>query len=62
MKKLSREEIGELGLYEFQGYIGAMTSPTFGGWKGADRLINLLNIKYMEKPRIFEVGCSTGYM
>jgi len=62
MKKLSKEEIGELGLYEFQGYIGSMTSPTFGGWKGTDRLIELLNIKEMGKPKILEVGCSTGYI
>jgi len=62
MKKLSKEEIGKLGLYEFQGYIGAMTSPTFGGWKGNDRLIDLLNIKEMKKPKILEVGCSTGYI
>ena len=62
MKKLKKEEIGKLGLYEFQGYIGAMTSPTFGGWKGTDRLIELLNIKDMEKPKILEVGCSTGYI
>ncbi|MFC1909100.1 class I SAM-dependent methyltransferase [Chloroflexota bacterium] len=62
MRKLSKEEIGKLGLYEFQGYIGSMTSPTFGGWKGTDRLIELLNIKEMEKPKILEVGCSTGYI
>ena len=62
MKKLRKEEIRKLGLYEFQGYIGAMTSPTFGGWKGTDRLIELLNIKDMEKPKILEVGCSTGYV
>lgn len=42
MKKLSKEEIGKLGIYEFQAYIGAMTSPTFGGWKGTDTLIELL--------------------
>ena len=62
MKKLSKEEIGKLGLYEFQGYIGAMTSPTFGGWEGTDRLIELLNIKNMEKPKVLEVGCATGYI
>jgi len=62
MRKLTREEIGKLGLYEFQGYIGSMTSPTFGGWKGTDRLIELLNIKEMGKPKILEVGCSTGYI
>ncbi|HNZ60934.1 MAG TPA: methyltransferase domain-containing protein [Methanofastidiosum sp.] len=62
MRKLSNEEIGNIGLYEFQGYIGAMTSPTFGGWKGTDRLIELLDIKGMERPRILEVGCSTGYI
>jgi len=62
MKKLRREEIGKLGLYEFQGYIGAMTSPTFGGWKGTNRLIGLLNIEETEKPKILEVGCSTGYI
>ena len=62
MKNLSKEEIGNLGLYEFQGYIGSMTSPTFGGWKGTDRLIELLDIEGMEKPKILEVGCSTGYI
>jgi len=62
MKKLRKEEIEKLGLYEFQGYIGAMTSPTFGGWKGTDRLIELLNIEEMKKLKILEVGCSTGYI
>ncbi|MFX1501258.1 MAG: class I SAM-dependent methyltransferase [Promethearchaeota archaeon] len=62
MNKLSKKEIGELGIYEFQAYIGAMTSPTFGGWKGTDRLIELLKINEMEKPKILEVGCSTGYI
>jgi SAM-dependent methyltransferase len=62
MKNLSREEIGNLGLYEFQGYIGSMTSPTFGGWQGTERLIDLLDIKEMKKPKILEVGCSTGYI
>ncbi|MFC1983171.1 class I SAM-dependent methyltransferase [Chloroflexota bacterium] len=62
MKKLSKEEIGKLGLYEFQGYIGSMTSPTFGGWRGVDRLLDLLNIGDMEKPKILEAGCSTGYI
>ncbi|MFC1899912.1 methyltransferase domain-containing protein [Chloroflexota bacterium] len=62
MKKLSKEEIGTLGLYEFQGYIGSMTSPTFGGWKGTDRLIELMDINGVEKPKILEVGCSTGYI
>ena len=62
MKKLSKQEIGNLGIYEFQGYIGCMTSPTFGGWKGTDTLIELLNIKEMKEPKILEVGCSTGYI
>ncbi|MFC1956389.1 class I SAM-dependent methyltransferase [Chloroflexota bacterium] len=62
MTKLSKEEIGKLGLYEFQGYIGSMTSPTFGGWKGTNRLIESLEIEDMEKPKILEVGCSTGYI
>lgn len=62
MKKLKKEEIGKLELYEFQGYIGTMTSPTFGGWKGTDRLIELLNIKDIKKPKILDVGCSTGYI
>ncbi|MFC1906427.1 class I SAM-dependent methyltransferase [Chloroflexota bacterium] len=39
-----------------------MTSPTFGGWRGTHRLIELLNIENMEKPKILEVGCSTGYI
>jgi ubiquinone/menaquinone biosynthesis C-methylase UbiE len=62
MRRLTNEEIGKIGLYEFQGYIGAMTSPTFGGWKGTDKLLELLNIKDIERPRILEVGCSTGYI
>ncbi|MHA2101936.1 MAG: class I SAM-dependent methyltransferase [Candidatus Hodarchaeales archaeon] len=59
---MSKEEVGKLGLYEFQGYIGAMTSPTFGGWKGTDKLIEFLDIKELMKPKILEVGCSTGYI
>ena len=62
MKKLAKEEIGKLGLYDFQAYIGAMKSPTFGGWKGTDRLIELLDIHEMKEPKILEVGCSTGYI
>ena len=62
MIKLSKKEIGNLGLYEFQSYIGAMTSPTFGGWRGTDRLIKMLNLKNMKQPKILEVGCSTGYI
>jgi ubiquinone/menaquinone biosynthesis C-methylase UbiE len=62
MRKLSKEEIGKLGIYEFQAYIGAMTSPTFGGWEGTFRLIELLNINEMDKPKILELGCSTGYI
>ena len=58
MKELTKEEIGKLGLYEFQGYIGSMTSPTFAGWKGTERLIELLNIQGIEKSKILEVGCS----
>ncbi len=60
--KLSKEEIGKLGMYEFQGYIGAMTSPTFGGWKGTDKLIELLKFKEINSPKILDVGCSTGYI
>ena len=62
MIKLSKKEIGNLGLYEFQSYIGAMTSPTFGGWKGTDRLIKKLNLRIIKQPKILEVGCSTGYI
>ena len=62
MKKLTKKEIGKLGLYEFQGYIGSMTSPTFGGWQGTYRLIELLKIEDMEKPNLLDVGCSTGYI
>jgi len=62
MIKLSKKEIENLGLYEFQSYIGAMTSPTFGGWRGTNRLIKILNLKNMEQPKILEVGCSTGYI
>ncbi|MFX1569370.1 MAG: class I SAM-dependent methyltransferase [Promethearchaeota archaeon] len=62
MKKLSKKKIGKLGLYEFQAYIGAMTSPTFGGWKGTNRLIEVLKINETKKPKILEAGCSTGYI
>ncbi len=39
-----------------------MTSATFGGWKGTDTLIKLLQIKEMEKSKLLEVGCFTDYI
>jgi len=60
--KLNKRQIGKLGLYEFQGYIGAMTSPTFGGWRGTDRMIELLSPYSFKGSKILEAGCSTGYI
>ncbi|MBE0655732.1 MAG: class I SAM-dependent methyltransferase [Bacteroidales bacterium] len=60
--RLKTKEVGKLGLYEFQGYLGAMTSPTFGGWEGTERLFDLLDLKNTRSPKILEVGCSTGYI
>ncbi len=62
MRKLSNEEIGKLGMYELQGYIGAMNSPTFGGWRGTNTLIEKLNMGEKKKLKLLEVGCSTGYI
>ena len=62
--KLSRKEIGDLGLYEFLGYIGAMNRSTFGGKIGTERLIELLKIpekSEQKKLDILEVACSTGH-
>ena len=54
MRNLSKEEISNLGMYEFQAYIGAMTSPTFGGWKGTNRLIEGLKLSWKGESRVIE--------
>ncbi len=62
--KLSKNQISELGLYDFQAYIGAMNQSTFGGQKGTQRLIEMLKIpetSEIKKINILEVACSTGY-
>lgn len=63
-KKLSKEELGNLGLYDFQAYIGAMNQSTFGGELGTIRLFEYLRLKELSKLqeiKILEIGCSTGY-
>ncbi|MHA2298623.1 MAG: class I SAM-dependent methyltransferase [Candidatus Hodarchaeales archaeon] len=62
MKRLSRKQIGNLGLYEFQGYIGAMNHPTFGGWEGTERFSKLLQLSEGADWKILEIGVSTGYI
>ena len=42
--KLIKKQVGELGLYDFQSYIGAMNQPTFGGKHGTINLIRNLGI------------------
>ncbi|QEE14296.2 class I SAM-dependent methyltransferase [Promethearchaeum syntrophicum] len=62
--KLTRKEVGELGLYDFQSYIGAMNQPTFGGRHGTLNLIKNLGIpekSLQKKISILEIACSTGY-
>ena len=60
--RLSRKEIGNLGLYDFLGYIGSMNQSTFGGKEGTPRLINQLGIAENNTAKILEIGCATGYV
>lgn len=62
--KLTKKQVGELGLYDFQSYIGAMNQPTFGGKQGTVNLIKNLGIpekSTKKKLSILEIACSTGY-
>jgi len=61
MKKLSRQEVAELGLYDFLGYIDAFDSPYIGGLDGTHRLIERLGIPKDENFRVLEVGCASGF-
>ena len=63
-KKLSKEEIGNLGIYDFQAYVGAMNQSTFGGKEGTERLFDLLQLTESSESRklnVLEIACSTGY-
>ena len=63
--KLTHEQIGELGLYDFLGYIGSMNQTTFGGRQGTQKLFEQLNLTELSKNKpisILEVGCSIGYV
>jgi ubiquinone/menaquinone biosynthesis C-methylase UbiE len=61
MKKLSRQEVAKLGLYDFLGYIDAFDSPYIGGIDGTRRLIERLRIPKDENFRVLEVGCASGF-
>jgi len=61
MKKLSRKEVAELGLYDFLGYIDAFDSPYIGGLAGTRSLIERLGIPKDENFRVLEVGCASGF-
>jgi len=61
MKKLSRQEVAELGLYDFLGYIDAFDSPYIGGFDGTRRLLEHLGIPKDENFRVLEVGCASGF-
>jgi len=60
-RKLSRQEIAELGLYDFLGYIEAFDSPYIGGLDGTRRLIERLGILKDENFRVLEIGCASGF-
>jgi SAM-dependent methyltransferase len=63
--KLTHEQIGGLGLYDFLGYIGSMNQTTFGGRQGTQKLFEQLNLIQLSKNKpisILEVGCSIGYV
>lgn len=65
LMKLTHEQIGELGLYDFLGYIGSMNQTTFGGKQGTQKLFEQLNLTELSKNEpmsILEVGCSIGYV
>ena len=61
MKKLSKQEVAELGLYDFLGYIDAFDSPYIGGLVGTRSLIERLGVPKDENFRILEVGCASGF-
>jgi len=61
MKKLNRQEVAKLGLYDFLGYIDAFDSPYIGGLDGTQRLIEHLGIPKDENFRVLEVGCASGF-
>ena len=61
MKKLSRQEVALLGLYDFLGYIDAFDSPYIGGLTGTRMLIERLGIQKDENFRVLEIGCASGY-
>jgi ubiquinone/menaquinone biosynthesis C-methylase UbiE len=61
MRKLSRQEVAELGLYDFLGYIDAFDSPYIGGLAGTRRLIERLDIPKDENFHVLEVGCASGF-
>jgi ubiquinone/menaquinone biosynthesis C-methylase UbiE len=60
-RKLSRQEVAELGLYDFLGYIEAFDSPYIGGLDGTRKLIESLEIQKDENFRVLEVGCASGF-
>ncbi|MGY5854930.1 MAG: class I SAM-dependent methyltransferase [Candidatus Thorarchaeota archaeon] len=61
-KRLSRQEVAELGIYDFLGYIGSFSTPFFGGLSGIYRLLEALGIEKGKDLRVLEVGCATGYV
>ncbi len=61
-RRLSRQEVAKLGLYDFLGYIDAFDSPYIGGLEGTHRLIELLGIQKDENFRVLEIGCASGFM
>ncbi|MFW9786530.1 MAG: class I SAM-dependent methyltransferase [Candidatus Thorarchaeota archaeon] len=60
-KKLSRQEVAKLGLYDFLGYIDAFDSPYIGGLAGTRMLIERLGIPKDEDFRVLEVACASGF-
>lgn len=61
MRKLSRQEVAKLGLYDFLGYIDAFDSPYIGGLDGTRKLIESLETPKDENFRVLEVGCASGF-
>ncbi len=61
MRRLSRKEVAELGIYDFVGYIGAFESPYIGGFKGTEKLLSQMNIPRNPEFRVLEVGCAAGF-
>ncbi len=60
-RKLSRQEVADLGLYDFLGYIDAFDSPYIGGLDGTRKLIESLGIPKDENFSVLEVGCASGF-